>query len=61
MAKAFKHASLATFAKPEAAAELMGQGKLDALEMGRDALVDLIENIVRQPPARRRRPVDRYG
>jgi len=34
VAEALKHASLATFAKPEAAAELMGQGKLDALAMG---------------------------
>jgi hypothetical protein len=48
VARALKHASLATFANLEAAAEFMGQGKLDALAMGRDALVDrLLDGAVR--------------
>src|SRR5271167_4168606 len=38
VAKALKNAALATFPKPEPAAELMAAGKLDALAMGRDAL-----------------------
>src|SRR5271167_4576252 len=38
VAKALKNAALTTFAMPEAAAELIGEGKLDALAMGRDAL-----------------------
>jgi hypothetical protein len=45
VAEALKHASLATFAKPEAAAELMGQGNLDVLAMWRDALVDLSKTL----------------
>ena len=45
VANALKNASLTAFAKPEAAAELMSQGKLDALAMGRDALVDLAKNL----------------
>jgi polar amino acid transport system substrate-binding protein len=45
VAKALKNASLTAFAKPEAAAELMRQGKLDALAMGRDALVDLAKTL----------------
>src|SRR5262249_37095618 len=36
VAKALGHTALTTFAMPEAAAELMGQGRLDALAMGRD-------------------------
>jgi polar amino acid transport system substrate-binding protein len=45
VAKALKNASLPAFAKPEAAAELMSEGKLDALAMGRDALVDLAKDL----------------
>jgi polar amino acid transport system substrate-binding protein len=45
VAKALKNASLTAFAKPEAAAELMSEGKLDALAMGRDALVDLAKDL----------------
>jgi polar amino acid transport system substrate-binding protein len=45
VAKALAHAALTTFAMPEAAVELMGQGKLDALAMGRDALVDLAKTL----------------
>jgi polar amino acid transport system substrate-binding protein len=45
VAKALKNASLTTFPKPEPAAELMGAGKLDALAMGRDALVDLAKTL----------------
>jgi polar amino acid transport system substrate-binding protein len=41
VAKALKHATLSTFAKPEAAAELIGNGQLDALAMGMEALEDL--------------------
>jgi polar amino acid transport system substrate-binding protein len=45
VANALKGASLTAFAKPEAAAELMGAGKLDALAMGRDALIDLAKTL----------------
>ena len=45
VAKSLKHAALTTFPKPEAAAELMGQGRLDALAMGVDALLDLAKNL----------------
>jgi polar amino acid transport system substrate-binding protein len=45
VAKALKNASLTTFPKPEAAAELMAAGKLDALAMGRDALADLAKTL----------------
>jgi polar amino acid transport system substrate-binding protein len=45
VAKALKSASLTAFAKPEAAAAMMSMGKLDALAMGRDALVDLAKSL----------------
>ncbi len=45
VAKTVKNASLTAFAKPEAAAALMGEGKLDALAMGRDALDDLSKKL----------------
>jgi polar amino acid transport system substrate-binding protein len=45
VAKALKNAALMAFAKPEAAAELIGEGKLDALAMGRDALDDLARKL----------------
>jgi len=45
VAKSLKHASLATFPKPEAAAELLGKGQLDALAMGTEALVDLARGL----------------
>jgi polar amino acid transport system substrate-binding protein len=45
VAKAIKSALLTAFAKPEAAAELMSAGKLDALAMGRDALIDLAKTL----------------
>jgi polar amino acid transport system substrate-binding protein len=41
VAKALKRAALTIFAKPEAAAELIGNGQLDALAMGMGALEDL--------------------
>jgi polar amino acid transport system substrate-binding protein len=45
VAKALKHASLTTFAKAEAAAELIGKGQLDALAMGMEALDDLSKKL----------------
>jgi polar amino acid transport system substrate-binding protein len=45
VAKALVHAALTTFAMPEAAAALMSERKLDALAMGRDALVDLAKTL----------------
>jgi polar amino acid transport system substrate-binding protein len=45
VAKALRHAALTTFAKPEAAAELLGSGRLDALAMGTDALIDLAKGL----------------
>jgi polar amino acid transport system substrate-binding protein len=41
VAKSLKHATVTTFAKPEAAAELIGKGELDALAMGTEAVEDL--------------------
>jgi polar amino acid transport system substrate-binding protein len=41
VAKALHHASLTTFARPEAAADLIGKGELDALAMGTEAVEDL--------------------
>jgi len=43
--RSLKRASLATFPKPEAAAELLGKGQLDALAMGTDALKDLAKGL----------------
>jgi polar amino acid transport system substrate-binding protein len=45
VAKALKRAALTTFPKPETAAELLGQGRLDALAMGTDALIDLAKGL----------------
>ena len=45
VARSLKRASLTTFPKPEAAAELLGKGQLDALAMGTDALVDLAKGL----------------
>jgi polar amino acid transport system substrate-binding protein len=45
VAKGLKNATLTAFPKPEAAAELMGAGKLDALAMGRDAVIDLSKKL----------------
>jgi polar amino acid transport system substrate-binding protein len=45
VAKALKHAALSTFAKPEAAVELIGNGQLDALAMGMEALEDLARKL----------------
>ncbi|HSV21562.1 MAG TPA: transporter substrate-binding domain-containing protein [Xanthobacteraceae bacterium] len=45
VARSLKRASLATFPKPEAAAELLGKGALDALAMGTEALVDLAKGL----------------
>jgi polar amino acid transport system substrate-binding protein len=45
VAKSLKRATLTTFPKPEAPAELIGQGRLDALAMGVDALLDLAKNL----------------
>jgi polar amino acid transport system substrate-binding protein len=45
VAKSLKHAALTTFSKPEAAAALLGQGQLDALAMGTEALIDLARGL----------------
>jgi len=45
VARSLKRASLTTFPKPEAAAELLGKGQLDALAMGTEALVDLAKGL----------------
>ena len=45
VARSLKRAALATFPKPEAAAELLGKGQLDALAMGTEALVDLAKGL----------------
>ena len=45
VAKTLKHATLTKFAKPEAAAELIGSGHLDALAMGMEALDDLSKKL----------------
>ena len=45
VARSLKRASLARFPKPEAAAELLGTGQLDALAMGTDALNDLAKGL----------------
>ena len=45
VAKSLQRASLATFPKPEAAAELLGKGELDALAMGTEALIDLAKGL----------------
>jgi polar amino acid transport system substrate-binding protein len=41
VAKSLKHATVTTFAKPDAAAESIGKGQLDALAMGTEAVEDL--------------------
>jgi polar amino acid transport system substrate-binding protein len=45
VARSLKRASLTTFPKPEAAAELLGKGQLDALAMGTEALLDLAKGL----------------
>ena len=45
VARSLKRASLSTFPKPEAAAELLGKGQLDALAMGTEALIDLAKGL----------------
>jgi polar amino acid transport system substrate-binding protein len=45
VAKSLTRASLTTFPKPEAAAELLGRGEIDALAMGADALIDLAKGM----------------
>jgi polar amino acid transport system substrate-binding protein len=45
VARALKRASLTTFPKPEAAAELLGKGQLDTLAMGTEALIDLAKGL----------------
>jgi polar amino acid transport system substrate-binding protein len=40
VAKSLKHASLTLYANPDAAVEVLKRGGLDALAMGRDALMD---------------------
>jgi polar amino acid transport system substrate-binding protein len=45
VARSLKHATLTTFPKPEAAVELLGQGRLDALAMGTEALTDLAKGL----------------
>lgn len=41
VAKSLKHATLTLYPKPDPAATLLGEGKLDALAMGRESLIDL--------------------
>lgn len=43
--RSLKRTSLATFAKPEAAANLLGKGELDALAMGTEALIELAKGL----------------
>jgi polar amino acid transport system substrate-binding protein len=45
VARSLKHAALTTFPKPEAAVELLRQGRLDALAMGTEALTDLAKGL----------------
>jgi polar amino acid transport system substrate-binding protein len=45
VAKSLTRTSLTTFPKPETAAELLGHGKIDALAMGTDALIDLAKGL----------------
>jgi polar amino acid transport system substrate-binding protein len=45
VARSLNRASLSTFPKPEAAAELLGKGQLDALAMGTEALIDLAKGL----------------
>jgi len=45
VARSLKRASLTTFSKPEAAAELLTKGELDALAMGTEALVELAKSL----------------
>jgi polar amino acid transport system substrate-binding protein len=45
VAKSLKRATLTTFPKPEAAAELVGRQEIDALAMGTDALVELAKRL----------------
>ena len=40
VAKSLKHATLTLFPKPDGAVELLAQGKLDAIAMGRESLID---------------------
>jgi polar amino acid transport system substrate-binding protein len=45
VAKSLKRASLATFDKPEVAANRLGKGELDALAMGTEALIELAKGL----------------
>jgi polar amino acid transport system substrate-binding protein len=45
VAKALKHASLTLYPSPGAARENLGPGRLDALAMGREALLDFSRNM----------------
>jgi polar amino acid transport system substrate-binding protein len=45
VAKALKNATLTLYSKPDPAVELLGQGKLDALAMGREALADVSKKL----------------
>ncbi len=45
VARSLKHAALTTFPKPEAAVDLLGHGRLDALAMGTEALTDLAKGL----------------
>jgi polar amino acid transport system substrate-binding protein len=45
VARSLTRASFATFAKPEAAANLLGKGELDALAMGTEALIELAKGL----------------
>jgi polar amino acid transport system substrate-binding protein len=45
VAKSLEHATLTLFPKPDGAVELLGQGQLDALAMGRETLVDFSKKL----------------
>ena len=45
VAKSLKNASLTLYPKPDGAAEMLGQGRLDAIAMGRESLVDFTKKM----------------
>ena len=45
VAKSLKNASLSLYPNPDAAVELLGQGRLDVIAMGRESLVDFAKKV----------------
>jgi len=45
VAKSLKHATLSLFPKPEGAVDLLAQGRLDALAMGRESLLEFSKRV----------------